>query len=228
MLRIASEALTFDDVLLLPAYSDTLPSETQLETRLTRQISLNIPLVSSAMDTVTESRLAIAMAQEGGIGIVHKNMPIEQQAREVHAVKKFESGIIRDPITIHPDQSVRQLLELTMERSISGVPVVEGTQLVGIITSRDVVQGSLVWQFDAGKWFGSHNLATNAPTPNTPRPPPAMMRCGSMRRLTKNPRRSPMPSSAVRILRPPTRATSPMSRGRTRRISPGNIPPRDS
>jgi len=138
MLRIASEALTFDDVLLLPAYSDTLPSETQLETRLTRQISLNIPLVSSAMDTVTESRLAIAMAQEGGIGIVHKNMPIEQQAREVHAVKKFESGIIRDPITIHPDQSVRQLLELTMERSISGVPVVEGTQLVGIITSRDV------------------------------------------------------------------------------------------
>ena len=138
MLRIASEALTFDDVLLLPAYSETLPSETVLETRLTRQIRLNIPLVSSAMDTVTESRLAIAIAQEGGIGIVHKNMPIEQQAREVQAVKKFESGIIRDPVTIHPDQSVRQVLELTMERSISGVPVVEGTQLVGIITSRDV------------------------------------------------------------------------------------------
>ena len=138
MLRIANEALTFDDVLLLPAYSETLPSETLLETRLTRQIRLNIPLVSSAMDTVTESRLAIAIAQEGGIGIVHKNMPIDQQAREVQAVKKFESGIIRDPVTIHPDQSVRQLLELTSERSISGVPVVEGTQLVGIITSRDV------------------------------------------------------------------------------------------
>jgi IMP dehydrogenase len=138
MLRIASEALTFDDVLLLPAYSQTLPSETLLETRLTRQIRLNIPLVSSAMDTVTEARLAIAIAQEGGMGIVHKNMPIEQQAREVQIVKKYETGIIRDPVTISPDHTVRQLLELTSERGISGVPVVQGSQLIGIVTGRDV------------------------------------------------------------------------------------------
>ncbi len=138
MLRIASEALTFDDVLLLPAYSQVLPSEVSLETRLTRDIRLNIPLLSSAMDTVTEARLAIALAQEGGIGIVHKNMPVEQQAREVRDVKKFETGVIRDPITIHPDRTVRQLIELTMERNISGVPVVEEGKLVGIITARDV------------------------------------------------------------------------------------------
>ena len=138
MLRIASEALTFDDVLLLPAFSQVLPSEVNLETRLTRDIRLNIPLVSSAMDTVTEARLAIAIAQEGGIGIVHKNMPVEQQAREVRDVKKFETGVIRDPITIHPDRTVRDLIELTMERNISGVPVVENGKLVGIITSRDV------------------------------------------------------------------------------------------
>ncbi len=138
MLRIASDALTFDDVLLLPAYSQVLPSEVSLETRLTRDIRLNIPLLSSAMDTVTEARLAIALAQEGGIGIVHKNMPVEQQAREVRDVKKFETGVIRDPITIHPDRTVRQLIELTMERNISGVPVVENDRLVGIITARDV------------------------------------------------------------------------------------------
>ena len=138
MLRIAQDALTFDDVLLLPAYSQVLPSEVSLETRLTRDISLNIPLMSSAMDTVTEARLAIAMAQEGGIGIVHKNMSIEAQAREVRAVKKFESGIIRDPITISPDKTVADLVEITMEHKISGVPVVEGSKLVGIITSRDV------------------------------------------------------------------------------------------
>ena len=138
MLRIADDALTFDDVLLLPAYSEVLPSQVSLETRLTKNIRLNIPLMSSAMDTVTEARLAIAVAQEGGIGIVHKNMPIEQQAREVRAVKKYESGIIRDPITIHPDCTVAELLELTMENKISGVPVVEGDQLVGIITGRDV------------------------------------------------------------------------------------------
>ncbi|MBM4202551.1 MAG: IMP dehydrogenase [Gammaproteobacteria bacterium] len=138
MLRIASEALTFDDVLLLPAYSQTLPSETSLETRLTRQIRLNIPLISSAMDTVTEARLAIAIAQEGGMGIVHKNMPIEQQAREVQMVKKYETGIIRDPVTIGADNTVRQLLELTSERGISGVPVVRGNQLIGIVTGRDV------------------------------------------------------------------------------------------
>ena len=138
MLRIAHDALTFDDVLLLPAYSQVLPSEVSLETWLTRDIKLNIPLMSAAMDTVTESRLAIALAQEGGIGIVHKNMSIEAQAREVRAVKKFESGIIRDPITISPDKTVADLIELTMEHKISGVPVVEGTRLVGIITSRDV------------------------------------------------------------------------------------------
>ena len=138
MLRIANDALTFDDVLLLPAYSQILPSEVSLETRLTRDISLNIPLMSAAMDTVTESRLAIAIAQEGGVGIVHKNMDIESQAREVRAVKKHESGVIRDPITIRPDQTVAELVALTMEHKISGVPVVEGHNLVGIVTSRDV------------------------------------------------------------------------------------------
>ncbi len=138
MLRIADDALTFDDVLLLPAYSQVLPSEVSLETRLTREIPLHIPLMSSAMDTVTEARLAIALAQEGGIGIVHKNMTVESQAREVRAVKKYESGIIRDPIVIHPDKTIAELMELTMEHKISGVPVVEGNRLVGIITSRDV------------------------------------------------------------------------------------------
>ena len=138
MLRIALDALTFDDVLLLPAHSALLPSEVDLHTRLTRRISLNIPLMSSAMDTVTESRLAIAIAQEGGIGIVHKNMGIEAQAREVRAVKKFEAGIIRDPITITPGRTVADLLALTQEHGISGVPVVEGDRLVGIVTARDV------------------------------------------------------------------------------------------
>lgn len=138
MLRIADDALTFDDVLLLPAYSNILPSEVSLESWLTKAIRLNIPLMSSAMDTVTEARLAIALAQEGGIGIVHKNMTIEAQAREVRAVKKHESGIIRDPITIHPNETVAKLIELTLEHRISGVPVVEGDRLVGIVTGRDV------------------------------------------------------------------------------------------
>ncbi len=138
MLRIVQEALTFDDVLLLPAYSRVLPSEVDLRTRLTRDIGLNIPLMSAAMDTVTEGRLAIAMAQEGGIGIVHKNMPFERQAREVRAVKKFESGIIRDPVTIGPECTVRDLLALTAEHNISGVPVVRGNELLGIVTSRDI------------------------------------------------------------------------------------------
>ena len=138
MLRIAREALTFDVVLLLPAYSQVLPSEVDLKTRLTRDIALNIPLMSAAMDTVTEARLAVAIAQEGGIGIVHKNMSFEKQAREVRAVKKFESGIIRDPITIGPEKTIRELLELTAEHKISGVPVVRGKELLGIITSRDV------------------------------------------------------------------------------------------
>ena len=138
MLRIVNEALTFDDVLLLPAYSKVLPSEVDLTTRLTRDIVLNIPLMSAAMDTVTESRLAIALAQEGGIGIVHKNMPLEDQAREVRAVKKFESGIIQDPVTIGPEASIGELRVLTSERQISGVPVVDGTNLLGIVTSRDI------------------------------------------------------------------------------------------
>ncbi|HSG87609.1 MAG TPA: IMP dehydrogenase [Pseudomonadales bacterium] len=138
MLRIAHDALTFDDVLLLPAYSEVLPSQVDLTTRVTRNIVLNIPLMSAAMDTVTEARLAIAIAQEGGIGVIHKNMTIERQAREVRAVKKYESGVIRDPISISPDATVRELIALTREHSISGVPVVRGAELVGIVTSRDV------------------------------------------------------------------------------------------
>ena len=138
MLRIATDALTFDDVLLLPAYSQVLPSEVSLQTRLTKDILLNIPLMSSAMDTVTEARLAIAVAQEGGIGIVHKNMSVEQQAKEVKAVKKYESGIIRDPVTIGPDAPLSELYQTTKEHGISGVPVVKGDALLGIVTSRDL------------------------------------------------------------------------------------------
>lgn len=130
-------ALTFDDVLLLPGYSEVLPAKVSLQTRLTREISLNIPLLSAAMDTVTEARLAIALAQEGGVGIIHKNLSIEAQAREVRKVKKFESGVVKDPITVTPDTSVRELLALTERYSISGVPVVDGKQLVGIVTHRD-------------------------------------------------------------------------------------------
>ncbi len=137
MLRIAQEALTFDDVLLLPAHSDVLPNEVSLKTRLTRNIELNIPLISAAMDTVTEHRLAITMAQEGGIGILHKSMPVDDQARQVRAVKKFESGVVKDPITISPNATVRELINLTDTNNISGVPVVEGEQVVGIVTSRD-------------------------------------------------------------------------------------------
>lgn len=138
MLRIVNEALTYDDVLLLPAYSQVLPSEVNLETRLTRSIALNIPLISAAMDTVTEANLAIALAQEGGIGIVHKNLSLDNQAREVRAVKKFESGVISDPIVIRPEATVHDLLALTLENKISGVPVVRGTDLLGIVTSRDI------------------------------------------------------------------------------------------
>ncbi len=137
-MRIVQEALTFDDVLLVPAHSNVLPKDVDLSTRLTREITLNIPLVSAAMDTVTESRLAIAMAQEGGIGIIHKNMTIEQQAAEVRKVKKYESGVIQDPITISPNATIREVLELTRTQGISGVPVVEGDELVGIVTNRDM------------------------------------------------------------------------------------------
>jgi len=137
-MRIAQEALTFDDVLLVPAHSQVMPKEVSLKTRLTRNIELNIPLISAAMDTVTEARLAISMAQEGGIGIIHKNMTAEQQAAEVRQVKKFESGVIKDPITVTPDTSIREVLELTRSQNISGVPVVKDDELVGIVTSRDL------------------------------------------------------------------------------------------
>jgi IMP dehydrogenase len=138
MLRIAQDALTFDDLLLVPGYSEVLPNQVNLKTKLTRGIELNIPLISAAMDTVTESRLAIAMAQEGGLGIIHKNMTIDQQAAEVRKVKKFESGVVKDPITVPSSTTIRQLLEVTQENKISGVPVVDGDELVGIVTGRDV------------------------------------------------------------------------------------------
>ncbi len=138
MLRIAEEALTFDDVLLLPAHSVVLPKTVALTTQLTRSIALNIPLISSAMDTVTESRLAIAMAQEGGLGVLHKSMSVENQAREVRQVKKYESGVVKDPITISADASIRDLVALMQEYDISGMPVLDSSGLVGIVTSRDV------------------------------------------------------------------------------------------
>ncbi|MBM3203660.1 IMP dehydrogenase, partial [Candidatus Woesearchaeota archaeon] len=137
-MRVVQEALTFDDVLLIPAHSAVLPRDVSLATRLTRGISLNIPLLSAAMDTVTESRLAITMAQEGGIGIIHKNMSIEHQAHEVHKVKKYESGVIKDPICVAPSATIREVMELTRSRRISGVPVVDQGKLVGIVTSRDL------------------------------------------------------------------------------------------
>ncbi|HLS82970.1 MAG TPA: IMP dehydrogenase [Steroidobacter sp.] len=137
-MRILEEALTFDDVLLVPAYSDFLPRDADLSSQLTRSIRLNLPIVSAAMDTVTEARLAITMAQEGGLGIIHKNMSIENQAREVGRVKKFESGVIHDPITTTPDTSIREVLELTRSKNISGVPVVVGSRAVGIVTHRDL------------------------------------------------------------------------------------------
>ncbi len=135
---ILEQALTFDDVLLVPAYSAKLPREVSLKTHLTRNIQLNLPLISAAMDTVTEARLAIALAQEGGIGIVHKNMTIAEQAREVRSVKKFESGMVKDPISVRPDKTVKDLLDLIEEYHFSGVPVVDGEQLVGIVTGRDI------------------------------------------------------------------------------------------
>jgi IMP dehydrogenase len=137
-MRIAQEALTFDDVLLLPARSSVVPKDVSLETRLTRTITLQVPLVSAAMDTVTEARLAIAIAQEGGLGVIHKNMTAAEQARQVRTVKKFESGVIKDPITVGPEVSIRDVLELTRTHRISGVPVVRDGRLVGIVTSRDL------------------------------------------------------------------------------------------
>lgn len=138
MLRIAQEALTFDDVLLQPGYSEVTAKDVSLATKLTRNITMNIPLVSAAMDTVTESRLAIALAQEGGIGIIHKNMTIAEQAEQVRRVKKFESGVVKDPITIQDTASLSELMELTRSNGISGLPVLRGTDLVGIVTRRDL------------------------------------------------------------------------------------------
>ncbi len=138
-MRVLQKALTFDDVLLVPAYSNILPRDVSLKTRLTREISLNIPVVSAAMDTVTEAPMAIAMAQEGGIGIIHKNLTPEQQATEVAKVKRHESGVVKDPITIRPDMSVRDVLEITRRYRISGLPVIDRAgKVVGIVTNRDL------------------------------------------------------------------------------------------
>ncbi len=138
MMRVVEEALTFDDVSLIPAYSNVLPADVSLKTRFARGIELNIPLVSAAMDSVTEARLAITMAQLGGIGVIHKNMPAVEQARQVRHVKKYESGVIRDPITVTPYTTIREVQELTRLKNISGVPVVDNEKLVGIVTSRDM------------------------------------------------------------------------------------------
>ena len=137
-MNITEEALTFDDVLLVPDYSEILPRQASLETQLTRGIKMNIPLVSAAMDTVTESELAIALAQEGGVGIIHKNMSPELQAKNVRRVKKYESGIIQEPVTVTPYTSIQEVIDLTRQKNISGVPVVDGDDLVGIVTSRDL------------------------------------------------------------------------------------------
>lgn len=138
MLRIQAEALTYDDVSLVPAHSLILPKDVRLTTRLTRELRLNLPIVSAAMDTVTEARLAIAMAQLGGIGILHKNLSVERQAAEVARVKNFEAGVIREPFTVGPDTTIGEVLRLTRARNISGVPVVDGSKLVGIVTGRDM------------------------------------------------------------------------------------------
>ena len=137
-MRLLGKALTFDDVLLVPAYSEVLPKDASLATPFTRNIQLNLPLVSAAMDTVTEARLAIAIAQEGGIGIVHKNMTAQQQVAEVSRVKRYESGVVREPVVVTPQQTVLDVLRLSEELGISGFPVIDGGQVVGIVTSRDL------------------------------------------------------------------------------------------
>src|SRR6266704_2878675 len=137
-MRVLEEALTFDDVLLVPAYSEILPREVDLSTRVTRGIRLNVPLLSAAMDTVTEARLAIAIAQEGGIGIIHKNFPPKAQAAEVAKVKRFESGVLRDPMTVPPEMTVREVIALQQAHKISGFPVMKQGKVVGIVTNRDL------------------------------------------------------------------------------------------
>ena len=160
-MRILEEGLTFDDVLLIPARSSVLPRDVSLVTRLTRNIEINIPLISAAMDTVTEARLAIALAQEGGLGIMHKNMTAAQQAEHVRQVKKHESGVIKDPITVTPDTSIRDVLKITRDHSISGVPVVsEAGQLVGIVTSRDLRFEQNLDQSVANIMTGKEQLVT--------------------------------------------------------------------
>ncbi len=137
-MQLIGEALTFDDVSLQPAYSEILPRDVDLCTRLTRDLRINAPIISAAMDTVTEARLAIAMAQAGGIGVVHKNMTLSEQAEQVRIVKKYEAGVIKDPITVTPTTTIRELIDITHRYNISGVPVVDGDELIGIVTSRDM------------------------------------------------------------------------------------------
>ncbi len=137
-MKVIGEALTFDDVSLIPSYSDVLPRDVSLRTRLTTELNLNVPLISAAMDTVTEARLAIAMAQEGGLGVIHKNMSLESQAEQVRVVKKYEAGVIKDPITVNPNTTISEVLAITHRHNISGVPVVDGNELVGIVTARDL------------------------------------------------------------------------------------------
>jgi IMP dehydrogenase len=159
-MQLIGEALTFDDVSLVPAYSQVLPGEVNLTTRLTREIDLNAPLISAAMDTVTEARLAIAMAQEGGIGVIHKNMTLVQQAEQVQIVKKYEAGVIKDPITVNPNTTIREVLDLTHRHNISGVPVVDGDELVGIVTSRDMRFEKRLDDPVRNIMTGKHNLIT--------------------------------------------------------------------
>jgi IMP dehydrogenase len=159
-MQLIGEALTFDDVSLVPAYSQVLPGEVNLTTRLTREIDLNAPLISAAMDTVTEPRLAIAMAQEGGIGVIHKNMTLVQQAEQVQIVKKYEAGVIKDPITVNPNTTIREVLDLTHRHNISGVPVVDGDELVGIVTSRDMRFEKRLDDPVRNIMTGKHNLIT--------------------------------------------------------------------
>ena len=137
-MRIRAKALTFDDVLLVPGYSEVLPRDVDLSTRLTRLVRLQLPILAAPMDTVTESRLAIAMAQAGGVGVIHKNLTAKEQAREVSRVKRYESGVVKDPITVSPDATVREVMEITTDHKISGLPVVQGKRLMGIVTNRDL------------------------------------------------------------------------------------------
>ena len=137
-MRILEEALTFDDVLLVPAHSSIMPKDVDLTTRVTRDIELKVPLLSAAMDTVTEARLSIALAQEGGLGIIHKNLTAQEQAEQVNMVKKYESGVIKDPVQVSPDKTISEVIALREHYQVSGVPVVDGENLVGLVTSRDL------------------------------------------------------------------------------------------